>query len=181
MAHKDHRIYSKQTKHAFMHIEVPVDGRPKYRMVKFWAGKREDGKTYQDSVHYVEYIDLRLMCFEIIAGLEPEQEIVSYKGKMDGATPISRIFKIKRGKADKNESLDESHKYFITVAHGPGRVDGEMIFPVKGAPREAWTFTSLKFTASELLALALDLQAWLNALISLEMQTVFQIGGEVYD
>jgi len=174
---KDHRFYTFHNRSAFLHAEYCLPGQDTdFRKIKIWAGKTQNGSTIQDASHYLDFPDVRFMCFNILRGIEPgpENAWTSVKGIVSKGTPTCRVMKIRRGSlADsKKNRADESHKYFLTVGVGPGRETNGVVLPDAKAPKEAWTFTTLKYSLSELQTFALELQAWVNGITAAEIEQI---------
>lgn len=169
MKYQDHRIFTKHSRSTFLHFEYPYQGKKSFRKIKAWAGTKENEKVINDSTHYLEYPDLRLWCFEILKGLEVGQELVSYKGFTDeSGKTVSRLMKVKRAPDDK-----DGEKYLVIVGHGPGIERNGIIMPKPKAPKEAWIFTPMPFSKDEITAFALEMQAWLNAIINVEAMDLY--------
>ena len=178
----DHRFYSFFNKAAFLHAEYCLPSQDRsFRKIKLWAGKTKDGETVNDTSHYLDFPDVRFMCFNILRGIEPGGDWMSIKGIVKNDTPICRVMKIRRGspedKAKKRK--DESEKYFLTVGIGPGREINGLVMPDSRAAKETWMYTTLKFTSDEIVTFALELQAWVNGITAAEIESIRKIHLEV--
>ena len=171
----DHRFYSFFNRSAFLHAEYCLPGQDNdFRKIKLWSGKTKDGDTITESSHYLDFPDVRFMCFTILTGMEPAEDWTSIKGIMAKGQPICRVMKIRRGSPadEKKRRQDESDKYFVTIGIGPGRETNGVVMPDGKAPKEAWVYTTLVFKHDEIMTFALELQAWTNGITAAEIEAI---------